>query len=162
MKDSLPCPCGGPTLARCCGPYLGGAEHPATAEALMRARYSAYVLGRIDYLSATHLPGLSAEFDPASAKTWAEESQWQSLQVLRVKAGRAEDTEGEVEFIATYRQRGQLHTHHEISRFVKEGGRWFYARGRSGPSPSSKKQNRNEPCACGSGLKYKRCCGARA
>jgi len=80
-----PCPCGsGATLAACCGPYHAGGAAPS-AEALMRSRYSAYVLGLIDYLIDTTLPAQQGGLDRAAIAAWSAESSWLGLQVQQVE-----------------------------------------------------------------------------
>lgn len=86
---------------------------------------------------------------------------WTGLTVLRADAGSSRD-QAEVEFIAHYQApagNGQLH---EISHFIRRRGRWFYA-GAAAESVSKRSGiPRNGACPCGSGRKYKRCCGRRA
>ena len=119
-----PCPCGRPDFARCCGPYLDDFEgHPAPdAEALMRSRYSAFVLERADYLLATWQaatrPGEIA-FEPGL--------KWLGLEVRT--ACQLDANYAEVEFVARSRLAGRGHRLHERSRFVREGGRWYYVDG---------------------------------
>jgi len=120
------CPCGSDKqYADCCGRYIEGNETPATAEALMRSRYSAYTLLREDYvLSTWHAStrpqqlGLS---DEAHEK-------WLGLQVRRHEQQDAEHAV--VEFVARYKIGGRAHRLHEVSRFVREDGRWFYVDGK--------------------------------
>lgn len=124
-KLETPCPCGSQkNYADCCGRYLDGNETPATAESLMRSRYTAYTLLREDYLLATwHAstrpaqPGLA---DDAAGK-------WLGLQVKRHQ--QTDDTHAVVEFVARYKVGGRAHRLHEVSRFVREGGCWFYVDG---------------------------------
>lgn len=150
------CPCGGSAYPSCCAPYIEAGATAETAEILMRSRYSAYVLGRIDYLSATHVPDLRDEFDEAQAAKWAAEATWQKLAVGPVQGGGPEDDVGFVEFSAHYVQNGKVEIHRERSRFVQEAGIWYYASGEKPAAP--KKVPRNAPCPCGSGKKSKRCC----
>jgi SEC-C motif-containing protein len=116
------CPCGGGLYARCCGPLHGGAIAP-DAQALMRSRYSAYALGLYDYLRATWhrstLPEDIGEQDCAALK-------WLGLQVKRHVAQGERAT---VEFVARYRVKGRGQRLHELSRFVREDGRWYYLDG---------------------------------
>jgi SEC-C motif-containing protein len=119
-----PCPCGRPDFARCCGPYLDDFEgHPAPdAEALMRSRYSAFVLERAEYLLATW----QAATRPGEIAFEAG-LKWLGLEV---RAARQLDAEhAEVEFVARSRLAGRGHRLHERSRFVREGGRWYYVDG---------------------------------
>ncbi len=158
-----PCPCGsGRELDDCCGAIIAGAPAP-TAEALMRSRYSAYVLGNMDYLADTLAPEARADFDPVEAGGTAKETAWQGLEVRAVTDGGAEDAIGLVEFVARYRLHGEQHLHHELASFRREQGRWVFVHGDmnpKGPPRQVVKVGRNEPCPCGSGKKYKKCCGA--
>lgn len=125
------CPCGqhdakGRSLAfdACCGRYLDHFDDcPAPdAQALMRSRYSAFVLQRADYLLATwHAPQRppSVDFDPGA--------RWLGLEVRAARA--TGDDTAEVEFVARHRIAGRAVRLHERSRFVREGGRWFYVDG---------------------------------
>ncbi len=144
------CPCGsGQAFTHCCGPLLAGESAAASAEALMRSRYSAYVQGDTDYLMRSWHPRTrpaQLELEP--------DLHWDGLQVCRCEAGKVDDDEGRVEFIARYHspsRHGQLH---EVSRFRRVEGHWVYLDGVPGQAPG-----RNSPCPCGSGKKYKRCCG---
>lgn len=164
MTQAQPCPCAsGKSLADCCGPYLSGASLPPTAEALMRSRYSAFATGAIDYLEASLMPGTRDDFDRASASEWAASSEWTGLQVRHVEKGGAGDDEGTVEFVAQYRQEGADRVHHETGHFGRRDGRWYYIDGVMGTRPRTvAKIGRNDPCSCGSGKKFKKCCGAAA
>ncbi|MBL8252023.1 MAG: YchJ family protein [Candidatus Competibacter sp.] len=127
MNADNACPCGsGMAYAACCGPYLDGGQRPATAEALMRSRYSGYVLARKDYLLRTWhqstRPG-TLDLDDSSIINWL------GLKIVRTEAGGPDDARGVVEFVARYKVGGKAHRLHEISRFVREGGRWFYLDG---------------------------------
>jgi len=118
------CPCdSGQTYAECCGPWhvgLNDGVHAATPEALMRSRYSAYVLGLIDYLLATWHPSTSpGELELSPVK-------WLGLEVRHAQA--AGDA-GVVEFVARCRDGGRAQRMHETSRFVREDGRWYYIDG---------------------------------
>ena len=125
------CPCGRTdargrpmTYAACCGRYLDHwDEQPAPdAESLMRSRYSAFVLQRADYLLATwHAPQRppSVDFDPGA--------RWLGLEVRAARA--TGDDTAEVEVVARHRIAGRAVRQHERSRFVREGGRWFYVDG---------------------------------
>ena len=100
--------------------FLDGKEKPPTAEATMRARYSAYVTGNIDFIKETHHPHTRGEFDLKSTKDWAEQSKWIGLVIKNTKDGLEKDSKGEVEFIANYEYHSQKKAHHEISEFKKE------------------------------------------
>lgn len=129
-----PCPCGAPDYAACCGRYHGGAPAP-DALALMRSRYSAYVLRDEAYLRATWHHSTR----PAAGLLDPDESlRWLGLEVkstlrLRKRNPDAGSSQGMrrdcVEFVARYRVGGRAHRLHEISRFVQEQGCWFYLDG---------------------------------
>lgn len=164
------CPCGsGQESTLCCTPFLELRQAAPTAEALMRARYSAYVSRNIDFVMNTTLPSSRSDSDIAAMKAWAEQSEWESLEVIATSKGSENDQQGEVEFIARYRLQGIAQQHHEKSLFVKEDGLWFFKDGdvvSSGPTEkatpvvNANKTGRNDPCPCGSGKKFKKCCGA--
>jgi SEC-C motif-containing protein len=120
------CPCGsGRAYAECCGRYVDGGMLPETAEQLMRSRYTAYALAREDYLLATWHASTrpsGLELDPAQ--------QWLGLKIVRTEAGGADDAEGRVAFVARSKLGGRAQRLAEDSRFVKEGGRWYYVDGR--------------------------------
>lgn len=119
------CECGsGKDWKVCCAPLLLQGKSAATAEALMRSRYVAYVRRDADYLYKTW----ASETRPskASLKQLAV-TDWQGLTVIRTEQGGAEDEIGVVEFIAHWRdESGNLQEMHEVSEFVREKGRWVY------------------------------------
>ncbi len=147
----------------CCGLYLNNKEKPKTAEALMRSRYCAYVVGAIDYLGETLHPKSRDEFDRKATSSWAEKSDWLGLSILKVDGGQQNDTTGFVEFVAEYKENNEVKFHRERSQFKKHRGHWFYVDGDL-PKPSTQRNmtpkiGRNSICLCGSGKKYKKCCG---
>ena len=117
------CPCGGAGWEVCCGPLLAGERQAVTAEALMRSRYSAFVVGDGEYLWRTWHPRARPEFVEPSGLEWV------GLTILDVVDGGEVDQEGVVEFEARHRD-GVLH---ERSRFARRGGRWFYLDAITGP-----------------------------
>lgn len=121
------CPCdSNKNYADCCGRYLDGGEFAPTAEAMMRSRYTAYTLGREDYLLATWHHSTR----PASLELTAEpRSKWLGLEVKRHECNPQELDRAVVEFVARYKVGGRAHRLHEISRFVREAGQWFYVDG---------------------------------
>lgn len=120
-KPAPACPCGGISYAACCEPIHRGA--PASGAApLMRSRYSAYVLKLEDYLLATWHP----DTRPAMLDLADDDTKWLGLVIKRQQE--SGDT-AVVEFVARYKVAGRAHRLHEISRFVREDGRWFYVEG---------------------------------
>ncbi|MDQ4490010.1 YchJ family protein [Sinomonas sp. ASV486] len=126
------CPCcSGDTYGACCGRFHSGLSAgalPPTAEALMRSRYSAFVGLDAAYLLATWHPSTR----PATLEL-DETTQWRRLDVVRTTAGGPFDTQGTVDFAAHWREGGDVSARRgvmrEHSRFVREGGRWFYLDG---------------------------------
>ncbi len=158
MSDNA-CFCGsGRPFAECCQPYIKGEKPAPTAEALMRSRYSAYASAAYDYLTATDHPDTRENYEHQAN---ADVISWQGLQVLASEKGGADDDEGWVTFIASYTVSGVPHSIEEKSHFRRQDGRWFYYDGkaRQAPRRSSDKVGRNDPCPCGSGKKFKKCCG---
>lgn len=125
-----PCPCGsGATYAACCDRYLGGREQAGTAEALMRSRYTAYALMHEAYLLTTwHAATRPLQLDADNAPT-----KWIGLQVLRHEQQDASNAI--VEFIARYKVNGRAQSLRETSRFVREGGNWFYVAAAAAVAP---------------------------
>lgn len=115
------CPCGsGTPFARCCGPLLSGAAAPS-AEALMRSRYSAFVLGEADYLLRSWHPSTR----PSAVQLDDPPPRWLGLEVRG--HWEIDATHAGVEFVARFRHGGgKAVRQHERSRFVLEGGRWYY------------------------------------
>jgi SEC-C motif-containing protein len=164
MSETNPCPCGsGASLNGCCKPFIDGTAKAPTAEALMRSRYTAYALQDIDYLESTLHGAELRDFDKDATAKWARDSTWLGLEIVNTSAGSSDDKDGTVEFKARYERDGVVQEHHEVSLFRKVDGRWLYSGGKEvGPvqfKREAPKTGRNEPCPCGSGRKYKKCCG---
>ncbi|GLK16707.1 YchJ family protein [Herbiconiux flava] len=120
------CPClSGSPYGECCGPFHAGTAVAPTAEQLMRSRFSAFAVGDAGYLLATWHPSTR----PASLEL-DDSLRWYRLDILSRSAGGPLDTEGVVEFAAHHRphpgHEGTAGAQHETSRFVREGGRWYY------------------------------------
>jgi len=155
------CPCGsGLAYAQCCEPLISGALPAETTERLMRSRYTAYTKAAMDYLFETTHPGHRQDYDHEGTRKWAENAAWLGLEIVSSRGGK-EDSLGEVEFIARFSEDGVESAHHELGRFKKQDDRWYFTEGKMvGAQPIiSNKTGRNEPCPCGSGSKYKKCCG---
>jgi SEC-C motif-containing protein len=154
------CPCGREnTYENCCQPIISGQTMAVTAEDMMRARYSAYVMQEIDFLCESLVPGSRGDWDAKSTKQWAEQSEWMGLEIVSTDKGQPEDNDGTVEFKAKYMVQNMPQEHHEIATFKKVDGKWYFVTGKSGNQPAkSTKVGRNDPCPCGSNKKYKKCC----
>lgn len=168
MKE---CPCGSVfPYTDCCGSLIRGGTGADTAEDLMRSRYTAHVMKEWDYLVETRHPDERKGL--RDLETENEGVEWKKLEVFHSEGG-LEDQEGEVTYAATFEKDGKEETLRETAKFIKEGGRWYYCGKRSQPKIEAPKTTRsgkpfvrteakvgrNDPCTCGSGKKYKKCCG---
>ena len=188
MSTSLPiCPCqinplssaiSSPLLYQdCCQPYHDGicnkkgnkkanqdidkveGAKADTAERLMRSRYSAFVLVKPEYIVKTTLPAQQALLDINAIKSWAKETDWAGLEIVAhtPKLGKRH---AQVEFKAYFNAHDKLQAHHELSAFVKiknkaaNDANWYFLDPTVSMSITQK-----QPCICGSGEKFKRCCG---
>ena len=156
------CHCGsGKTFDLCCQPLISGRTPAPTAEALMRSRYSAFVVGDLDYLQKTSAGEAALKFDRAEMARSLPGTQWLGLTIKATEAGGPDDDEGTVTFEARFRQDGQLHRQGERSEFRRIGGAWRYCRGGvCDLRDAAPRVGRNDPCPCGSGKKFKKCHGA--
>ena len=160
------CPCGSSRpWAECCEPVIRGARPAATAEELLRSRYSAYVKGEIPHLLATIHPDHRGDQDEDGIRHWSQSSQWHGLEILDSEAGGPDDQEGRIEFVAEYTLDGERRRHHERATFARADGAWKLVGGEHVKAQpyvrEEPKVGRNDPCPCGSGRKFKKCCGAR-
>ncbi|MCH9638511.1 MAG: SEC-C domain-containing protein [Betaproteobacteria bacterium] len=152
------CPCGSrKDYVQCCGRYIEIGDLPQSPERLMRSRYTAYVACDNDYLLQTwHMDTRPEQLE------LEREINWLSLEIISCRHGmhNAIVNEGYVEFIARYTKKGRTLMLHELSRFQCENEQWFYVDGKIFSQPAPKKTARNTLCPCGSGKKFKRCCGS--
>ena len=134
----------------------------------MRSRYTTYTQGATAYLRDTLAPASRGDYDEASVREWSKNSQWLGLEILSA-------TSEKVEFVAKYKADDKVIEHHEVARFKKLRDRWYFVDGKShvheegkghqhhhdaAPAePAGPKVGRNDPCTCGSGKKFKKCCG---
>jgi len=160
-----PCPCGsGKTFGDCCALVLAGRRVAATAEELMRARFSAHMVHDFKFLHRTYRgtaaqPYVELAADPAMV--------WTKLVVHRQEVDVAGNPDvAHVDFSAYGLENGAEMVLHENAEFVRQQGAWIYTRAlREGPAPfksAAPKVGRNDPCPCGSGKKYKQCCLLKA
>ncbi|MEQ1637469.1 MAG: YchJ family protein [Methylococcales bacterium] len=160
MTFEMLCPCGSQiTYSDCCSPYHTNAQVPPTALLLMRSRFSDFALHNTGYLLQTWAENTR----PATLDLSDDPTVWQELKIVRTQKGGVGDRTGQVEFKAYYTLSGEQYVLHETSRFIKTQERWFYVDGvikAAGLVALLEKQPKNALCLCGSGKKYKRCCGA--
>ncbi len=167
INEQDSCPCGsGSAYGECCGPILEGKAKARTAEALMRARYSAYATGSIPFLKESGTKKVQDEFNEKVSAAWSKAATWHGLTIISTEKGGENDTEGVVEFRAKYTANNEYCNHRERAVFVKEADGWKFDDGELVPEEPERRESpkvgRNDPCPCGSGKKYKKCCGAKA
>ena len=142
------CLCGNETeFSKCCEPLISKKQKAKTPEALMRSRYSAYVLANGPYLVYSCAKENRYADDIALIEEFSNSVEWLKLDVL-------EAVENQVEFKAYYKDTEGIKILHERSNFIQEDGEWKYSDGEL----FNTKVERNESCPCGSGKKYKKCC----
>jgi len=148
-RGKMICPCGsGKKYALCCKPYIEEGKKVPNVEILMRSRYTASVLKNANYVLETNYRQLIDDKALKRLERELDDVEWLKLDVI-------DSSKSEVEFRAYYRDfDGKIHVMHENSHFAFENGKWYY---RDGVIYQSKME-RNEPCPCGSGKKYKDCC----
>ena len=164
----MPCPCQSlQPFADCCAPYLSGQRAPATPLALMRSRFSAFVLANGDYLLASWHPDTKGSLTTAELNEVAKSCEWLSLSIIFSRI-EADGEHGVVEFKARYREQGRVVLLHEQSNFERVAGAWRYRDGVLNPP----KIGANQPCPCTvnpnkaaaqstKAKKYKQCCAKR-
>lgn len=161
------------TYSNCCQPYHDNFYQDGTdnsegaraesAERLMRTRYSAFVLVKVDYIVATTVPAQQALLDIEAIESWAKQTDWAGLEIVAhtPKLGKRH---AQVEFKAYFNTSDNkadgLQAHHELSAFVQvkstanNDTRWYFL------DPTvTMNMTQKQPCICGSGEKFKRCCG---
>lgn len=153
----------------CCQPYhdsllsqeadKNDSVKAESAERLMRTRYSAFVLVKPEYIVKTTLPALQYLLDIKAIDSWAKETNWAGLEIVEhtPKLGKRH---AQVQFKAYFKTPDGLQTHHELSAFVKvtdkvnNNALWYFLDPTVAMTITQK-----QPCICGSGEKFKRCCG---
>ncbi|WP_128600396.1 YchJ family protein [Pantoea wallisii] len=151
MSETCPC-CSGKQYSLCCQPFLNGEAIPASAEQLMRSRYSAYVKHNAAYLTQTWHPSKRGDgMETLLSESFAG-TEWLGLNVTRCNHG-SHENEAFVTFFARYLEKARTSSLYECSRFLREDQRWYYV---DGTTPAL---GRNDRCPCGSDKKYKKCCG---
>ena len=129
---SKTCLCGSKKpYAQCCEPLHRGAA-AATAEALMRSRYSAFALGLDEYIQRSWH---SSKRPPLNEISDNEKPRWIGLQIKRHE--QLDSDRAIVEFVARYKINGRAFVLHESSRFVRADGHWFYIDGITMPPHES-------------------------
>lgn len=152
-NPQAPCPCqSGQSYADCCQPFHLFHSFPQTAEQLMRSRYTAYVLQHIDYIVKTTAPLQQKRLNVAAISQWAAETDWAGLQIKK-HLPQLSKIHSMVEFDAFFVTNDRKQSHHEQSLFVSIDKRWYFV------DPTVELPAMKQACLCGSGKKFKHCCG---
>lgn len=159
------CPCrSGKEYEQCCGPIIAGEMDAPSPEALMRARYSAHAKSAAEFLiSSLHesVRGSEKDNDQEKYARIQNNVSWDGLEIL---SSSEDGDKGQVEFIARYSIHNYPQSHREKASFIRENGCWYYldgeVEGHVTYRRESPKTGRNDPCPCGSGKKFKKCCGS--
>jgi SEC-C motif-containing protein len=142
---------------------MEGVKKAETAEQLMRARYSAYVTEHIEFLRDSSVKAVQEEFNAEMTTRWSRSARWHRLEIVATEKGGPKDKTGVVEFRAEYTAGEEFCNHHEKATFVKEKDGWKFEDGvfvsETPIVRETPKVGRNDLCPCGSGKKYKKCCG---
>lgn len=182
MSQTHACPCQTVepkprSFEECCGPYLARKAKAPTAEALLRSRYTAFVKHDVDYVLETHHPKTKSQVKREEIESWAKESVWIGMKIIKQEGGQASDNKGVIHFHAQYEAHAEdgpktdrlLHDHFEKSFFERDpnaANAWRFVDAepmeKGTIRRSEPKTGRNDPCTCGSGKKYKKCHGAAA
>lgn len=160
----MKCPCGSKKdYPVCCEPIIRGEEKAKTAEQLMRARYSAYSKIELEFVESSHDPKTRDQLDMDANRQWAESTKWLGLEIVETKDGLEGDAKGYVQFVAKYDSGNGEEEHHEFSEFSQKDGNWYFVDSKDPRLKTvvreGEKVGRNDPCPCGSGKKFKKCCG---
>jgi SEC-C motif domain protein len=159
LAATAPCPCGsGKIFGECCQPILQRKRPAANAEELMRSRYTAHAVRDFEHVHRTYAGTAGKPYTP---ETELADMKWTRLAVHSHYAG-AQPDQAFVDFSAYFTDENGEHAIHELSEFKQIDGAWLYTKTvRNGPAPvkAAPKVGRNDPCPCGSGKKYKHCCG---
>ncbi|MDO4895741.1 MAG: YchJ family protein [Moraxella sp.] len=146
------CPCGSSKSYRDCCQILHDGGVTDTAECLMRARFSAFYFKKVDYIIATTVPYQQDLLNKSALQSWADGMNWTRLDVIsHNKVGKRH---AQVHFYAYFDDGQGEKVHDELSAFVKADGRWYFL----DPTVPVMLTNK-QPCLCGSGKKFKACCG---
>lgn len=173
MSEIL-CPCGsGAAYALCCAPYHEGTALPDSGEAVVRSRFTAFCMEKYEYLVETTHPDFRDDLTIESVRENTKGVTWQSLEIRECGTQVAPQPKGDegaqefetVTFSALYEREGRTYQMVETSYFTRQDGKLYYVEGMAhrplGYRRPEPKVGRNEPCPCGSGKKYKKCCALK-
>ena len=154
INPTILCPCqSGKSYTDCCQPFHLHQMIPDSAEKLMRSRYTAYTQVNIPYIVETTVPAQQPLLDQQAMQLWGDETDWAGLKIISHQPF-VSKIHSWVEFKAFFNIENGIDAHHERSLFVLISGRWYFV------DPTVPLPGQKQPCVCGSGKKFKHCCGA--
>lgn len=154
INPTILCPCqSGKSYTDCCQPFHLHQMIPDSAEKLMRSRYTAYTQVNIPYIVETTVPAQQPLLDQQAMQLWGDETDWAGLKIISHQPF-VSKIHSWVEFKAFFNIENGIDAHHERSLFVLISGRWYFV------DPTVPLPIQKQPCVCGSGKKFKHCCGA--
>lgn len=154
INPTILCPCqSGKSYTDCCQPFHLHQMIPDSAEKLMRSRYTAYTQVNIPYIVETTVPAQQPLLDQQAMQLWGDETDWAGLKIISHQPF-VSKIHSWVEFKAFFNIENGIDAHHERSLFVLIGERWYFV------DPTVPLPTQKQPCVCGSGKKFKHCCGA--
>lgn len=153
LEKITACPCqSGKDYIECCQPFHLQIKFPETAEQLMRSRYCAYTLVNIPYIVETTVPSQQKWLDQVAMKEWGYTTHWAGLEIVS-HLPYISKIHSKVEFNAFFKTEEGIQIHNELSLFVKINNRWYFV------DPTILLPSQKQNCLCGSGKKFKSCCG---
>lgn len=160
-KHACPC-CSQLNYDDCCRTYIEEQDYPTQPQALMRSRYTAFTQANMPYIIKTMRGKAAMDFNVEESTEWSRQIKWLGLKIVSADEVDLSMPTGFVEFIASFKDQGQLRKLHERSEFQRIDGRWYYVA--SHPplmikNISKANSSRNGLCPCGSLRKYKNCHG---
>ena len=165
MLKTSTCPCNSTqsfATQPCCEEIIAGRRKAQTPDELLRARYTAFATGAIEFIGATTHPDALDEYEEAATRQWATTATFTKLDIFETVSD-GEDA-AYVTFEAHFTQNRQKQIHRERSRFERLNGEWFFhscdlLKPRT-IKYSTPQPGRNQQCPCGSGKKFKKCCAS--
>ncbi len=127
MSSKEICPCGSDKgYKNCCSIPHQNIAIAVTSEQLMHSRYTAFVLGKGDFLMISHHSMTRSHVNISELIRWAQSMKWMKLEIIKTQDGGPNDESGIVEFKAHFKSRGKKEVLHQRGKFIREYGNWVY------------------------------------
>ena len=156
----LACPCcSGSNYQECCEAIVSGDKLASNPISLVRARYTAFVMKKLDFVDKTHAPEIRDDFNRAEAESLADQCKWHSLHIHDSRAVNSDTSE--VDFVVRLWKDEKIIPRGSTSTFRLDNDRWLLVSSKSSQHLAHMKTlniGRNDPCLCNSQKKFKKCC----